>query len=283
MSRGGYRAGAGRPFGARDRMPRKSVKLDRLKSMSPEYDTNEYLITNEARIFGGNALELMTTMYKAEQLPVRVRLYAASKAVEFENQNGKSIEEIRAEILQELKAEGDDSLDRLVDDLKRHRAVIIEYRDLQLQAWIEDGTLSEAAAAKVRDLWADKDDRPWPSRIHLDNMAMPDLPPGPHTRQMPRISEICPPSVGVRKVPEPPIIDAEDGIGYGPASDGAVKAAGVAGGRPATLVFYTRPFACFQTRSGRRFEAAADGSIAATDPDDVEDLLRAGCRTTAAT
>src|SRR6516164_3808649 len=126
MSRGGYRAGAGRPFGARDRMPRKSVKLDRLKSMSPEYDTNEYLITNEARIFGGNALELMTAMYKAEQLPVRVRLYAAGKAVEFENQNGKSIEEIRAEILQELKAEGDDSLDRLVDDLKRHRAVIIE-------------------------------------------------------------------------------------------------------------------------------------------------------------
>jgi hypothetical protein len=282
-------------------MPRKSVKLDRLKSMSPECDTNEYLVTNEARIFGGNALELMTTMYKAEQLPVRVRLYAASKAVEFENQNGKSIEEIRAEILQELKAEGDDSLDRLVDDLKRHRAVIIEYRDLQLQAWIEDGTLSEAAAAKVRDLWADKGDRPWPSRIHLDNMAMPDLPPGPHTRQMPRISEICPPSVVVRKVPEPPIIDAEDGIGYGPAGDGAVKAAGMAGGRrtppppssnspqpkrepnAATLVFYTRPFACFQTHSGRRFEAAADGSIAATDPDDVEDLLRVGCRTTRAT
>jgi hypothetical protein len=85
MARGGYREGAGRPFGARDAAPRKNARLDRLKSMSQEYDTNEYLITNNERVFGGTALELMTALYKAEQLPVRVRLYAPSKAVEFES------------------------------------------------------------------------------------------------------------------------------------------------------------------------------------------------------
>jgi len=70
--------------------------------MSEEYDTSEYLITNKRKIFKGNALELITAMYKAEQLPVRVRLYAASKAAEFENPGGKSIEEIRTEIIAEM-------------------------------------------------------------------------------------------------------------------------------------------------------------------------------------
>jgi len=78
--------------------------------MSEEYDTNEYLITNERRVFAGNALELMTVMYKAEQLPVRVRLYAASKAVEFEcDKSGRTLEEIREEVRRELvEADNDD-------------------------------------------------------------------------------------------------------------------------------------------------------------------------------
>jgi len=66
--------------------------------MSEEYDTAEYFVTNAEKQFPGNALELMVALYKAEQLPVRVRLYAASKAVEYELTDGKSIEEIRAEI-----------------------------------------------------------------------------------------------------------------------------------------------------------------------------------------
>jgi hypothetical protein len=35
-------------MGARDSLPRKSASLDRLKSMSEDFDTNEYLITNTA-------------------------------------------------------------------------------------------------------------------------------------------------------------------------------------------------------------------------------------------
>jgi hypothetical protein len=107
-------------------MPRKSARLDRLKSMSEEYDTNEYLITNETRVFGGNALELITAMYKAEQLPVRVRLYAAAKAVEFENRDGRKIDEIREEIRQELMggAIDDDPIEELLAEVARRRQVM---------------------------------------------------------------------------------------------------------------------------------------------------------------
>ena len=173
MTRGGYREGAGRPFGARDVSPRKSARLDRLKSMSEEYDTNEYLITNERRVFAGNALELMTVMYKAEQLPVRVRLYAASKAVEFEcDKSGRTLEQIREEVRRELiEANNDDGWkEKLEADVKRIRAIIIEQRDQQLKAWVGAGILSQEAAQKVRSLWAEAADRPF----HIEDFAMPD-------------------------------------------------------------------------------------------------------------
>jgi hypothetical protein len=195
-------------------MPRKSVKLDRLKSMSPEYDTNEYLITNEARIFGGNALELMTAMYKAEQLPVRVRLYAASKAVDFESdKSGRTLEEIREEVRRELiEADKDDGWkEKLEADVKRIRAIIIEQRDQQLKAWVGAGILSQEAAQKVRSLWAEAADRPF----HIEDFAMPD---GGRTwdrydAARARISEIrppAPPPVVIRKR-ESSIIEHENG------------------------------------------------------------------------
>jgi hypothetical protein len=99
--------------------------------MSEEYDTNEYLITNEKRVFAGNALELMTVMYKAEQLPVRVRLYAASKAIEFEcDKSGRTLEEIREEVRRELiEANNDDGWkEKLEADVKRIRARLDKHR-----------------------------------------------------------------------------------------------------------------------------------------------------------
>ena len=133
--------------------------------MSEEYDTNEYLITNEGRVFAGSALELMTVMYKAEQLPVRVRPYAASKAVEFEcDKSGRTLEQIREEVRRELvQANNDDGWkEKLEADVKRIRAIIIEQRDQQLKAWVGAGILSQEAAQKVRSLWAEAADRPLP-------------------------------------------------------------------------------------------------------------------------
>jgi hypothetical protein len=66
-------------------MPRAGKQYERMRSISEEYDTTEYLITNkETKVFSGNALDLITLIYKAEQVPLRVRLYAASKVVESE-------------------------------------------------------------------------------------------------------------------------------------------------------------------------------------------------------
>ena len=141
--------------------------------MSEEYDTNEYLITNNERIFGGNALGLMTAIYKAEQLPVRVRLYAASKSVEFESdKSGHILEEIREQVRRELmEADKDDGCkEKFEADVKRLRAIIIEQRDQQLKAWVADGVLSEEAAHRVRGMWAENGDRPF----HIEDFAMPD-------------------------------------------------------------------------------------------------------------
>jgi hypothetical protein len=141
--------------------------------MSEEYDTNEYLITNNERIFGGNALEFMTAIYKAEQLPVRIRLYAASKSVEFESdKSGHTREEIREQVRRELmEAYKDDGCtEKFEADVKRLRAIIIEQRDQQLKAWVADGVLSEEAAHRVRGMWAENGDRPF----HIEDFAMPD-------------------------------------------------------------------------------------------------------------
>ena len=80
-----------------------------MKSMAAEYDTNEYLFTNDEKVFTGNAIELITAIYKAERLPIRVRLYAATKAVDYENVGGKSVEEIREELRRELEGDPEEN------------------------------------------------------------------------------------------------------------------------------------------------------------------------------
>ena len=93
----------------------------------------------------------MTALYKAEQLPVRVRLYAASKAVEFESdKSGRTFEEIREEVRRELMEpdKHDGWREKFEADVKRLRAIIIEQRDQQLKAWVGAGILSQEAAQK---------------------------------------------------------------------------------------------------------------------------------------
>jgi hypothetical protein len=93
-------------------MPRAGKSYDKLKSMSEEYDTAEFMITNTVGVFDGNAVQLMMAVYKAEQIPIRVRLYDASKAAEFELRSGNGFEETF----------GDDYEDRLVQMAANMRA-----------------------------------------------------------------------------------------------------------------------------------------------------------------
>ena len=110
---------------------------------------------------------------KAGPLPVRVRLYAASKAIEFEcDKSGRTLEQMREEMRRELieADNGDGWKEKLEADVKRIRAIIIEQRDQQLKAWVGAGILSQEAAQKVRSLWAEAADRPF----HIEDLAMPD-------------------------------------------------------------------------------------------------------------
>jgi hypothetical protein len=80
-------------MGARDTSPRGGKPYYCLKSLAEDYDATEYLITTPEQVFGGNAVQLMQAMYKCEQIPVRVRLYAAGKAAEFELPRGVGFQE----------------------------------------------------------------------------------------------------------------------------------------------------------------------------------------------
>jgi hypothetical protein len=103
-------------------------------------------------------------LYKAEQLPVRVRLYAASKAYDFESLGGKSIEQIRDEVRQELQGDPEESrretqamLDTFVmSAIKETRARINgQARGAGAPAWIValvKQVLAEAQATPISEL-----------------------------------------------------------------------------------------------------------------------------------
>src|SRR6516162_9828755 len=310
MPSGGRREGAGRPNGACDRLPRRGSKLEN------EIERLKF-VTSQIKPFAGDSLALMQAVYRGEYIATREQLYAANAAMSREHApaktvDGRSIEEIREEVRQEfIGGDRDDTLDRLMDEIRRRREVIIEHRDRQMAAWVQAGEFSERAAALVRGLWADEGDRP--SHWHIDDLAMPD---GGRVGGDARISEIVPPPqplVVGRKRRAPVFHEAVDGAGAEElgkgrrirrppqSKNGPGDAPGI-GGRnegpptmaasvpsiweePAQLgrvpqtaiVVFATPFACYQTRSGRRFVADEDGSISTMDAGDLDDLLRAGC------
>jgi len=85
-----------------------------------------------------------------------------------------------------LKSSAATASEQLDHEIRRHRDVIIEYRDAQLKAWIDAGELTQRVAELVRSLWAEQGDRPF----HIDDFAMPD---GGRADHITRISEIVPP------------------------------------------------------------------------------------------
>jgi hypothetical protein len=70
--------------GSKNKVPSSKNDVDRLKAMFDDAALSEYIFSNEEKLFKGNSLELMQAVYKAEVLPVKLRLYAATRAVEFE-------------------------------------------------------------------------------------------------------------------------------------------------------------------------------------------------------
>jgi hypothetical protein len=263
MPRGGLRnPPGGRPAGAKDKLPRGRKNYDEFKRMVYDAEAAEYLYTNDSKEFDGNALELMTTVYRAEQLPVRTRLYAASKAVEFEPR-----------LLPELDIESDEESERKTDELLKHFVTAAIHETVS--------QLNGHGPGKSGCPW-------WIIPLVTDILAA-----GPPATSMSEISPPPPAPVVVKKR-NPVEIDGASDISS--SADGNEKPregsgngkaeAAVSGPRPPLLpekepgveTVCTTPHANFQTGSGRRYSANEHGVIRVAGDDELRDLLAAGCK-----
>jgi hypothetical protein len=85
MPRGGLRnPPGGRPLGSKNKLPGGKAFTEQLKTVVKQYEDNEYLSTGPDKEFKGSALEFIQSIMRCETIDVKTRLYATSKAVEYE-------------------------------------------------------------------------------------------------------------------------------------------------------------------------------------------------------
>lgn len=181
MPRGGLRnPPGGRPLGSKDRVPRRPHHhpdaVNKLKQMVIDAEESEYLFKNNKEPFDGNALALMTAVYKCNQIDIKTRLYAASKAVEHE----PTIVDDTIDA-----SEGADEVTgKLIEQLHRKRQVRLAERDGKLRKWIASGVVSEDLAREIRTLYADtsQGDEPFDAvghvgkAVHISELTPPPPP-----------------------------------------------------------------------------------------------------------
>jgi hypothetical protein len=256
---GGARPGAGRPVGSKDRLRRTSRlrKLGKLEPVMQQMDVTEFLITSESKVFYGNALDLIKTIYKCEQIPIRIRLYAANKAAEYERPAVSDDNDPAGRVVLYLP----DNLRDLSDDdraaVEKHRRGIVARRDAQLRSWILDGQMTEEQALLARSQWTEPGDAVWTPLQHACDPAEKSRP----------VELIAP------RDPKSHSADQEPEISSLPLPWGEVTP------QPATVVLFATPHAAFQAGSGKRYQANELGEVEIADIEDRSDLLRAGCRT----
>ena len=113
MPKGGLRnPKGGRPLGSKNRIPKPKEAQQRLTEIVAELENGEYLYTTADKKYVGSAMELLQSVYRAESLPVKIRLYAATKAVDIEP---------RAIPQQEIDAQADQYAERLIAEVAAHR------------------------------------------------------------------------------------------------------------------------------------------------------------------
>lgn len=80
MPRGGRREGAGRPWGSRDRVKRRSASITEIATR----DALLFMQTNDVQIFEGDSVAFLITVYRNERLPLRERMAAAMAVSPYE-------------------------------------------------------------------------------------------------------------------------------------------------------------------------------------------------------
>ena len=291
MPRGGRRPGAGRPLGRADaiprpaRQPRHTKRIKRAQEAAQAHSkaaaqaygetsptphsSDEFLITSEDRTFAGSALELIRSIYRAEGLPVKVRLYAAKEAAAYETRVGEDgqLAGIQTEVHVYLPDNGRDPEleERLggitMEERREHehrRRQNVERKDEQLREWIRAGFMTEEGAVLARSQWIIPGDCAWTPQCQ-----MIEYHPQP-----------------LQDEPTAPVSSASDGEIAAPA--GALEPSATE--PPQTIdtsgrvILLAWPGQVINLRDGRpQYRANERGEIAA-DPDDVDLLLVLGCR-----
>jgi len=127
-------------LGAKDKIPRGRNGFDQLKHMVREAEGAEYFYINENKVFDGTMLGFIQAVVRCKALPVKIRLYAANKAVEYEAQAGThQFDETTGRVICYLPHNGRDPLHQSEEDSdetqqwyldqlkKRKRASILDW------------------------------------------------------------------------------------------------------------------------------------------------------------
>jgi hypothetical protein len=292
--KGGRRPGAGRPLGSKNKLPTGRKNYDEFKKMVYDAELSEYLITNDSKEFAGNALQLMVAIYKAEQLPVKTRLYAAAKACEFEP---RIIEQPETE---ESRKEREREWHELLDYFAKHAINETIYRlsgqkpgKSGCPAWIiplvteqlaKCGALLETRPSEIKPpeqpavvvrkrkpvtvnegICGNDVEEPKKAR---ETAGAIRCPAGQNHAMMDNLREQAGTTASYRSEAQAPAKPPE--------------ALPLPFGEPqhqlATVILHARPHQCFQALSGNRYSADERGEIRCNDRDDIESLLRSGCK-----
>src|SRR5262249_3197175 len=155
--RGGRRKNAGRPLGAKNKLPGGKDFTEELKTVVRQYEDSEYLYSNDNRVFEGSSLAFIQSVMRAENLPVKVRLYAAAKAVEYEADAGTHEFDETGKVVLYLPHNGRDALnqseenaaeaaDWYIGELKKRKRASMYDWDRWLHDGIAVGKFSEPVA-----------------------------------------------------------------------------------------------------------------------------------------
>ena len=235
-------------------MPRENKVFDRMKEIAKDYEDSEYMYTNEERKYNGSAVELIKDIYQDENQPIKVRLYAATKASEYEPRV------IRESETAESREENEREWHKILDYFAK--AAINE-------------TIYQLAGRKPGSSGAPA----WINPLVSEALRKCGAAPEAHA------SEIIEPGrepVVVRKQPDPGGIDGSF------VGDGAENSRETAGERrraaspsprgvASAVILFTQPHKQFWVGC-QRYSADERGEISCSDPAAVEALLRSGCK-----
>ena len=147
---GGKRRNAGRRMGSKNRVPRPRKEADRLRAIVSEIEEADYLIANDDKEFKGSSFEFLQSVMRAEQLPIKVRLYAAKEVLGYE-----------PHVAEDCLLDAVFASHTIMSQLENGAAERCRKSDAQLGKWIEEGRLSAETAILVRNLFAGPKDPPW--------------------------------------------------------------------------------------------------------------------------